>query len=363
MPTEFSRTNAVMAARVARARAFWRRENERPLLGFFIGSEYPLPRYPQTAAALPEGRPLAPADLPMEAFLADAEALFAAHEACGGDLVYAASAYWGVPWLEAALGCPITASRTTGSLVSHPPAAFAGPQSIPAFDPGSPWVARAGEMLARLAQRSAGRFPLATTRMRGVADLLAALYGGEAFVFKMMTEPEEVAEAARRLAEFFIAFGRYQLERIPLFHGGVGSFYYHLWCPPGTLWHQEDAAALLSPELYATFIRPADEAITRAFAGVVMHTHSTGFVPYEAYLEMGMAAIEIHIDEGGPSAEMLYEKHRQVQCQRPLIIWGRIPEADQEWIFNKLPPQGLAVAMAVETPEEAHALLARWGAR
>ena len=38
-----------------------------------------------------------------------------------------------------------------------------------------------------------------------------------------------------------------QIERIPDFHGGVGSFYYNAWAPKGTIWHQEDAAALLSP--------------------------------------------------------------------------------------------------------------------
>lgn len=94
----------------------------------------------------------------------------------------------------------------------------------------------------------------------------------------------------------------FQLERIPAFQGGTGSFYYHAWMPPGTVWHQEDASALLSPDLYESFIEPCDRRIVAAFPHVVMHQHSTGFVPTDAYLDMGMSAMELHIDSGGPPA-------------------------------------------------------------
>jgi hypothetical protein len=340
-----------IASRVARWQAFYRRENERPLLGYFTGSEFPLHRY-RAAAGLPENRPLAPEDFPVDGYLADADRLFAEHEACGGDAIWSASAFWGIPWLEAALGCPIRADHTSGSIHAETPADFRGPVSLPTFDPDTPWMRKCVKFLTALAAHANGRYPLATTRMRGVADLLSALYGGEAFLYAMLERPDEVREVCRRLTDFWIAFGKLQLAHIPEFHGGVGSFYYHAWAPAGTVWLQEDAAALLSPDLYDEFIRPCDLRITEAFAGCIMHLHPVnGFYPVDACLAMpGMTAVELHIDRGGPSAEALFETHRRLLDRKPLLIWGELSATDLEWIFAKLPTQGLAVLVAICDP-------------
>jgi hypothetical protein len=341
-----------MEERVARFRRFYQRTNERPLLGFFVGSDYPLRRY-RAADALPSGRPLAPEDFEVAPYVADCDRLFDLHEACGGDFIWSASAFWGVPWLEAALGCPIFADHATGSIHAQRPAHFSGADSIPAFDAGSPWMRLAVEFLERLAEQGRGRWPIGTTRMRGIADLLSALYGGTEFILAMLERPEEVTQVCRKLADFWIAFGRLQLEHIPLFHGGVGSFYYNLWAPPGTIWHQEDAAALLSPALYDEFIREHDERIARAFEGVIMHQHPTKFVPTDFYLQMPFLALELHVDEGGPPAEALHAAHLKILAHKPLIIWGNLSPHDLDWLSRKLPPAGLAVIAVVTSPEQA----------
>lgn len=346
-------------ARVELFTQYYRRENTRPLLGFFKGSEYPLHRY-DAAKSLPEGRPLTPDDFPVEAYLEDCERLFAEHEACGGDFIWSATPFWGIPWLEAALGCEIVADHATGSIHSEKPAGFSGPDSIPKFDEHSPWIAKTVEFLTQMAEKSQGRWPLATTRMRGISDLLSALYGGTDIVFAMMEKPAEIQAVCEQLTTFWIEYGKLQLAHIPLFHGGVGSFYYYLWAPAGTIWHQEDAAALLSPKLFRQFIEPCDRRITESFATCIMHQHSTGYVPIDAYLSMNFAALELHIDEGGPSAEELYATHRKILEHKPLIIWGNLPEQDLDWIFQKLPPQGLGVITVVEAPEEAAKIWERY---
>lgn len=347
-----------IAHRVELFQAFHARSNARPVFGFFRGSEYPLPRYP-FSSSLPEGRPLAPTDFDVDAFVADSVRLFEAHEACGGDFIYSASAFWGIPWLEAMLGCPIHANHASGSIYAEPPPGLSV-ERLPAFSPDNPWSRLMDRMLRSLASASNGRFPLATTRMRGVADLVAALYGGDQFVFALMDDPDGVRLAARRATELFIDCGRFQLDRIPPFHGGIGSFYYHAWMPAGTVWHQEDAAALLSPKLYTEFIEPFDRQIVEAFPHVVMHQHSTGFVPTDRYLGMGMSVLELHIDSGGPSAESLFERHLTILRERPLIIWGDIPASGLDWLFAKLPPQGLAIITVVDSPDQARQLWQRY---
>jgi len=337
--------------RVARFRRYYQRANDRPLLGFFAGSEYPLHRYP-ASTSLPADRPLTPDDFDVEAYLDDCDSLFAIHEACGGDFIWCASAFWGVPWLEAALGCPIIADHGIGSIHAEVPPHFSSADDVPTFDPSSPWMLKAVEFIESMAERSHGRWPIGTTRMRGISDLLSALYGGGDFIFPMMEKPTEVRDVARKLTDFWIAFGKLQLEHIPLFHGGVGSFYYNMWAPAGTVWHQEDAAALLSPKLYDEFIREHDQRIAKAFDGCILHQHPTRFVPTDFYLDMPFLALELHIDEGGPSAEDLYEVHRKILERKPLLIWGRLSEADMAWIFERLPYRGLAVMAAIDRPEQ-----------
>lgn len=342
-----------MDRRVEQFRSFYQRENERPLLGFFLGSEYPLFRY-NAAKSLPEGRNLGPDDFPIEGYLDDYERLFLEHESCGGDFIWSASAFWGVPWLEAALGCPIAASHTTGSIASHAPRYFQGVRSLPDYRQDNAWIKKLEDFVLALAKHSQGRWPLASTRLRGISDLLSTLYGGERLIFAMLEKPEEVREVGAKLTDFWIAACQGQMEHMPLFHGGIGSFYYNMWAPAGTVWMQEDSASFLSPQLYEEFIRPYDEQIYQAFPNCILHLHSTGYIPLDAYLESGLLAVEMHIDEGGPSAEELYSLHMKVLAKKPLLIWGDLSKEDLDWVFHKLPPAGLAVCKVVSTPQEAH---------
>lgn len=350
-----------VAARVADWRSFYRRENERPLFGFFLGSEYPVPRYP-AAAALPEDRPLEPEDFAVERYCDDNDALHEAHEACGGDFIWAADAYWGIQWMECLCGMEMWCSHRSGNLYFKRTGSTVSPDRIPYFNPDGPWARLATEFLERGAVRAAGRYPFGTTRMRGISDLLSALYGGAEFVYALLDDPAGTREVCERLADLYIAFARHQLERIPAFHGGVGSFYYANWAPPGTVWHQEDAAAMLSPDLYEEHIREWNEKIVSAFPSNIVHMHSTGFVPLDAYLEMDFTAMELHIDSGGPSAEELYDRHRRILAEKPLIIWGELSAADLDWVFSRLPAAGLAVNQVVGTPAEARRLYGKYAA-
>ena len=153
--------------------------------------------------------------------------------------------------------------------------------------------------------------------------------------------------------------GKLQLEHIPLFHGGVGSFCYNIWAPPGTVWHQEDAVALLSPALYDRFIRPCAQRIIEAFDHCIMHQHPAGYLPVDKYVELGFTVLELHVDEGGPRAADLSNKYQLILARQPLLIWGRLRDEDIGWILNNLPPEGLAIMNIVEEYAEAQRLWER----
>ena len=203
---------------------------------------------------------------------------------------------------------------------------------------------------------SVGRFPLATTRMRGISDLLANLYGEEEFIFALMDGGEELEENKRRLTQLYREFARFQLRHIPDFYGHMGSFYYHCIVPYGTVWHQEDSASLLSPQLYEEHVLPYDRQICESFAGNIIHQHSVGYVPTESFLKLPLTAMEMHLDEGGASAEELAEKHRLIQNKLPLIIWGTLKEGDLEYIWKNLQNHVTLIAY-VKNAKEAQSIL------
>ncbi len=326
--------------------ALWfERRNEHPLLGFTLGSYYPLKRYHCGLNGI-----IGPEDIVVTDYLDDTDRLYELHEQAGGDFIFSAAPFWGVPWLEAALGCGVVADQTTGSMRSLPPA---GP-AVPEFSERNPWVAKMLEFIPALAARSRDRYPVGVTLMRGISDLLSALYGGENFVYRLCDAPDECEKIVERLTEFWIAFGRCLLDHLPLFHDGTGSFVYGVWCPGKLIWLQEDAAALLSPSLYQRFILPADHAIASAFDHSIMHLHPTRFIPARFLVDTDLSAIELHIDHDGPPAEALESYYQLILAKKPLYIWGDLTEADLEFVLNRLPHAGLALNVVVDSPKQAN---------
>jgi hypothetical protein len=347
-----------LSDRLERLAAWIERKNARPLLGFTLGSYYPLRRYPHGVRRLPEGL-VQPENIVVDDYLEDTERLFRLHEEAGGDMVFSAAPFLGLPWLEASLGCAVVADHSTGSTRSLPPAGFASNPRVPEFDATQPWVAKMLEFIPALTRQSGGRYPVGVTLMRGISDLLSALYGSESFVLRMHDEPEEVQRVVQGLTDYWLAFGRCLLDRLPLFHGGTGSFSYSLWCPGKMIWLQEDAVALLSPKMYREFIYPADCRIAAALEHTIMHLHPTRLIPSKLLADTDLAAIELHIDHDGPRACGLEEHYRTILAVKPLLIWGDLTGADLDFVFERLPHPGLAVNVVVSSVEEAHAISAR----
>ncbi len=331
------------------------RTNARPLVGFTLGSYYPLRRYPNGVRRLPEGL-VQPGDLVVEDYLEDTERLFELHEQAGGDFVFSAAPFLGMPWIEASLGCGVVADHGTGSTRSVPPSLLTGHPRIPEFSEDNPWVAKMLEFIPALERQSGGRYPVGVTLMRGVSDLLSALYGSEAFVLQMVDEPATIRDVVERLTNYWIAFGKCLLRHLPRFHSGTGSFSYGLWCPGEMIWLQEDAVALLSPAMYRDLIYPADCRIAASFEHTVMHLHPSRFIPSKLLVETQLAAIELHIDHDGPRASKLEAHYRTILARKPLLIWGDLTGDDLDFVFGQLPHQGLAVNVVVESVEEARGI-------
>ena len=121
------------------------------------------------------------------------------------------------------MGMDIYANNKTGSLYAALPKDYDTTQSF-RFDRNNPWAILCRDFLTELKKESGGDFPLATTRMRGVSDLLSALYPGHKLIYEMIDNPDIIHRLAGEINNLIIDFANFQLELIPEFHGGTGSF-------------------------------------------------------------------------------------------------------------------------------------------
>ncbi len=353
--------SASIEERTAGLTAWFERRNARPLLGFSIGTYYYLHRYPNGARSIPSGAVKA-SDIEPARFLDDTDTLYEQHEKAGGDLIFSAAPFAGVPWVEAALGCGVVADHEAGASRTLPLPGFAANPRIPRFSMSNPWVEKLLEFIPLLAKRSAGRYPVGATLMRGVSDLLSALFGGQEFILRMMDAPDGMRALVDDLTEFWIAMGHAVLAELPLFHGGTGVYAYSLWSPGKTIWLQEDAVALLSPALYEEFIYPADCRIAAAFEHTAIHLHPSRYIPSRLLVESGISVMELHIDHHGPTAAQLAPHYHTFLARKPLLIWGELSADDIRFALRELPAAGLAVNVVVDRVEQAHQILDRVGA-
>src|ERR1035438_341943 len=85
-----------LSQRIDRLTRWLQRQNERPLVGFTLGSYYPLHRYRNGVRRIPNGA-VHPEDIHVEAYLDETDDLFEMHAAAGGDLIWSAAPFWSLP--------------------------------------------------------------------------------------------------------------------------------------------------------------------------------------------------------------------------------------------------------------------------
>jgi hypothetical protein len=297
-----------------------------------------------------------PSDIREQDFLADYDRLQEMHEVVDDDAFWAASPFFGLPWLEAILGCPVYYS---GETFWVEPIWREWPEDISLPLPGGgAWLEKLLEFTQALVKRAAGRYGVATTLMRGPSDLVAAVRGHEAMIYDLYDHPAELDRLLDVLTSIWIDVARRQLDVIPPLAGGYVSNFYRVWAPDRIVFTQEDATASFSPDLFRRFLLPADRAITSAFPYSIMHVHSPTTWPVEQWLGVDtLSCIEINYDNNGPRLPELLPLLRRIQEVKPMVIRGELTAEEVGWIKRELSPRGLLLNLVAWSVEEARTLV------
>jgi len=378
----------------------------RPLVGFWLGGYYPAEQFPTGTATWRDGQELRPADVSFAPFAADYENLFRIHQQADDDFFYVGSAYWGMPWMEAILGCPVfatgancraeaclagagavpaldvepyamnTRTRRSASLqFGNKPAVSisGGPRSVvAASDEGvasvaiasNPWFQALLRFTDELVAFSAGRFPVCPPLLRGPGDCASAMLGGMPFVMGFHDEPEQAERLLAHCSRTRLDVIRALRGAIPSWHGthAAGGYPSKLWCRRPVAYCQEDSAALLSPDLFRHFLLPLHREQCRAAEVNFIHLHSSCLYPVDILLENRCYdVLEINIDHPGgssPSLPELLPTLKKIQAARvPLLLWGELTPPEWRGLRNELSPVGLSLQPIVRQANDMAVLL------
>ena len=343
-------------AKVEGYRKFWKRESvKRPLVGFSMKSWFPLDEF-KASAAWPKDGPLTPDMLKPAEFMDDQERLLREGEQVEDDILRGASPSQAVFWCCGSLGS--TMRVLPGNVVAEEQNAGWETALAKRLDRGAPWYKKYIEFIDVLVKRAAGRFPVSHGTLVGPLDLAVNLRGHGQTIFDLMEEPDKGARLLENMADFFIEITRDAWKRIPRFQGGCFDAQYSLWAPGLIARMQEDAVAVVSPNLYERHIKPVDAKIAREFESCFMHLHATSMFVLDKILEIdALKCLEINNDVGGPPVSWLVPYLKQAQrAKRSLLVRGSFSPDELKLMLDSLEPAGLYLYIMVSERKEIDAL-------
>lgn len=342
-------SSRTLEALLRRHEAFLQREPvDQPLLGAWVGGYYPAEQFPRSHGAWRVGQRLEPGDVRFSGFRDDYEALYNTHREADDDFFYVGSAYWGIPWLEAILGCPIRVGETSCWAESFP--WDLRDTSSPCLElRDNPWLECLVRFTEELVAFADGRFPVCPPLLRGPGDAAAALLGPESVVMALVEGEPWGSELLSHCAKTRLHVLHRLQDLIPSWFGtyAAGGYPSKLWASHAVGYYQDDFAALLNPDLFAEFLLPLAR-MTKPLADIhFIHLHSSCLYMLDMLLaDDTFAVIEVNLDHPGssPSLKEYLPALRCIQeASRPLLLWGEIGQADWELLQRELKPSGLSI--------------------
>ena len=344
--------------KIERYKAFWNREEvKRPLVGFSFVGWYPL-EYFTACKSWKVDDHITPEMLKPDEWLDDYEQLLREGEEVEDDMLRGACPIQvAFPcFIPAILGCKI---RVLPDNVMGEEQKLSWEEALnKRLDRENPWFRKYMEFVETLIRRSDGRYPISHGPELGPADLHAVLRGHSESVFDLMDEPKKSAELLMNLGCVFVEFFQEAWKRIPLYHGGYFDAQYQLWAPGPIIRMQEDATAVVSPDLYRRLVQPVDRMIAKQFACNFIHLHSSSMFILDAFLEIEeLRCFEINIEPFSIPVQGMIKYFKMVQdANRPLLIRGSFTEDEMHLVLDSLDPRGLYLHIMPESKEEVDVL-------
>ena len=326
---------------------WWRRENNRPLVGTFAPAHYPYGGMDMDVK---------PSEI-VERKVANIRA-----GACvPGDDVPVAFPDFGTAFIPALAGAGFEYDgHTTWSI---PCASSITDVKIPAFDREHPlWKKFIALMKPLLAGWTWETYIPAATVMIGPMDILSGLVGPQTLAMELHEYPELVMARAMEATKLFNDIFDEQVKMIRAAGMTEGmADWMRTWMPGTGVCYSEDFAALCGEAHFRQFFLPADSQIMPRLDKAYLHLHSGAMACLPAVLEIpGLSAIELSNDPSGPAMPRLIKAGQQIQAagvRLQMSNWEHpISREELDALLTQLDPRGLKITLQARSLDEAQEL-------
>lgn len=350
---------AAWSALRARYEAWWRGENDRPLIKAVA------PLQPDAAGeTLPEDEPGLLAWLTDPALVIPRLARDAAHTYHAGDafpVIF--PMYTGIPAILAAyLGSPVRLMREglTGWLAPI----ITDWRTRPTLDrvPDGFWWQATQDLLAAAADASTGDYAIGIPDLQGGGEILAVLRGSQELALDLYDHPAEIVPAiaesnAAWLTCYRACFAIIHRNPAPLSQGYVD--WLGVWSDTPAVTVECDFAALVSPPMFRRFFLPALEEQVGWIGRTIFHLDGPRALPHlDTLLGLrGLTGIQWGPGDGAPPMREWVPLLQKIQAagKRQVLI---CEPADVPVLISELQPEGLLLSVGCGSPAEADALVA-----
>lgn len=279
------------------------------------------------------------------------------HLACVGEAFPCLFPYFGTAGVAEYTGCRATRTPETTWfdpwMEDEPDASRIGYTHPEPFE-------KQKQAIRELIRLSKGDYPVSVSDNCGMLDALAAIRGSENLMMDMLSEPEFVEEAVRRLVDIY---KQTQEELFTLTYenneGAVQSWM-QLWAPKRMAQMQCDLSVMISPDMFNRYAMPELEELSAFLDYPVYHLDGQEQIRHlDALLSIKkLRAIQWTHVAGQPKPSMFIPVLKKIQqAGKNLIL---IPTADEvPVLLDNLSSRGLHLVIAdVTTVEEAQDLMA-----
>jgi uroporphyrinogen-III decarboxylase len=194
-------------------------------------------------------------------------------------------------------------------------------------------------------------------------DLAVKLRGHEQVVLDMIDEPDKCHELLDRLANIFVTVSKNVLAHIHPYHGGYYDAVFDLWAPGTLVRLQEDAMAVLSPQLYSDFIQPLDAMTAGEFDYSIMHLHTNSRFILDRILDIdNLTSIQLNHEPFSVQLKEMLPYYQLIQKHnKPLVLRGNFTEQEAHMLIGELEPEGLLILNVVDDFPKLDKLKAAYG--
>ncbi|MBI5960418.1 MAG: hypothetical protein HY866_16880 [Chloroflexi bacterium] len=229
------------------------------------------------------------------------------------------------------------------------------------FDPDNPWFLKQKAILEEGMRVSQGRFLVGIPDLIENIDILAALRDTQNFMLDLIERPDWVKERVAEINQvYFAAFEQfYNIVKDPW--GGNAFSAFCIWGPGKTGKVQCDAAAMISPRMFETFVAPALSEQCEWLDYAMYHLDGTHAIPHlDNLLDIdGLDAIEwtpqVSVPQGGDP--IWFDMYRKIlNAGKSVQAIGVLPH-EVIPLIEAVGPQGLYVMVNVDNEAEARTLV------